>query len=178
MALLSVIRRWRFREGMPIREMARRAGLSRNMVRKYLANNVVEPRYPPRQVPNVFTRPRTAADHRALDPAILAPRGASFEWLRTTVPGVAAPRRLIDPVSVGQDGNILFPIALCRRDEALSGDSAESYACGGANDREVYLRRGKAALAGSYPTTIRKRTVPIIATNRPPQGRGTPRAAP
>jgi transposase len=50
-ALLSVIRRWRFREGMPIREIARRTGLSRNTVRKYLANQVVEPRYPPRQVP-------------------------------------------------------------------------------------------------------------------------------
>ena len=38
MALLSVLRRWHFREGMPIREITRRTGLSRNTVRKYLAS--------------------------------------------------------------------------------------------------------------------------------------------
>jgi transposase len=51
-ALLSVIRRWHFREGMPIREITRRTGLSRNTVRKYLANGVVEPRYSQRKTPS------------------------------------------------------------------------------------------------------------------------------
>jgi transposase len=51
-ALLSVIRRWHFREGMPIREITRRTGLSRNTVRKYLASGVVEPRYPKRKSPS------------------------------------------------------------------------------------------------------------------------------
>ncbi len=51
-ALLSVIRRWHHREGMPIREIARRTGLSRNTVRKYLAGNVVEPQYPNRKSPS------------------------------------------------------------------------------------------------------------------------------
>ena len=50
-ALLSVIRRWHHREGMPIREIARRTGLSRNTVRKYLASGVVEPQYPKRNTP-------------------------------------------------------------------------------------------------------------------------------
>lgn len=45
MALLSVIRRWHFREGMPIREIERRTGLSRNTVRKYLRSGTVEPRF-------------------------------------------------------------------------------------------------------------------------------------
>jgi transposase len=36
---------------MPIRQIARRTGLSRNTVRKYLASNGVEPRYPKRQSP-------------------------------------------------------------------------------------------------------------------------------
>ena len=45
MALLSVIRRWHFREGMPIREIERRTGLSRNTVRKYLRGSVVEPKF-------------------------------------------------------------------------------------------------------------------------------------
>ena len=44
-ALLSVIRRWHLRDGMSIREVARRSGLSRITVRKYLANGVVEPNY-------------------------------------------------------------------------------------------------------------------------------------
>ncbi len=47
-ALSSVIRRWHHREGMSIREIVRRTGLSRNMVRKYLASGVVEPQYPKR----------------------------------------------------------------------------------------------------------------------------------
>ncbi|MET0014360.1 MAG: IS21 family transposase [Sedimenticola sp.] len=51
-ALLSVIRRWHFREGMTIREITRRTGLSRNTVRKYLANGVLEPRYPNRKTPS------------------------------------------------------------------------------------------------------------------------------
>ncbi len=51
-ALLSVIRRWHFREGMPIREITRRTGLSRNTVRKYLASGVVEPRYSNRKSPS------------------------------------------------------------------------------------------------------------------------------
>ncbi len=52
MALLSVIRRWHLREGMPIREIARRTGLSRNTVRKYLATQVIEPTYPSRKSPS------------------------------------------------------------------------------------------------------------------------------
>ena len=45
MALLSVIRRWHFREGMPIREIGRRTGLSRNTIRKYLRSGAVEPKF-------------------------------------------------------------------------------------------------------------------------------------
>jgi len=51
-ALLSVIRRWHLRDGMPIREISRRTGLSRNTVRKYLATDIVEPKYPKRKTPS------------------------------------------------------------------------------------------------------------------------------
>ncbi|MHB8744883.1 MAG: IS21 family transposase [Sulfuricaulis sp.] len=51
-ALLSVIRRWYLREGMSIREISRRTGLSRNTIRKYLTSNVVEPKYPQRKSPS------------------------------------------------------------------------------------------------------------------------------
>ena len=36
MDLWSVIRRWHHRDGLPIREITRRTGLSRNTIRKYL----------------------------------------------------------------------------------------------------------------------------------------------
>lgn len=52
MALVSVIRRWHLRDGMPIREIARRTGLSRNTVRKYLASSDLEPAYPSRKSPS------------------------------------------------------------------------------------------------------------------------------
>lgn len=45
MALLSVIRRWHFRDEMPIREIERRTGLSRNTIRKYLRAGTVEPAF-------------------------------------------------------------------------------------------------------------------------------------
>jgi len=44
MALLSVIRRWHFRQQIPIREIERRTGLSRNTIRKYLRAEVVSRR--------------------------------------------------------------------------------------------------------------------------------------
>ena len=45
MALLSVIRRWHFRQHVPIREIERRTGLSRNMIRKYLRSDETEPKF-------------------------------------------------------------------------------------------------------------------------------------
>jgi transposase len=45
MDLLSVIRRWRLREKMAIREIERRSGLSRNTIRKYLRADTVEPQF-------------------------------------------------------------------------------------------------------------------------------------
>jgi len=45
MALLSVIRRWHLRDGISIREIAKRTRLSRNTIRKYLRAGAVEPKF-------------------------------------------------------------------------------------------------------------------------------------
>ncbi|GEM15774.1 hypothetical protein NBRC3293_0271 [Gluconobacter oxydans NBRC 3293] len=43
MELLSVIRRWHCRHHLPIREIERQMGLSRNTIRKYLRAESIEP---------------------------------------------------------------------------------------------------------------------------------------
>ena len=45
MELMSVIRRWRFRDHFSIREISRRTGLSRNTVRRYLRSDSAEPKF-------------------------------------------------------------------------------------------------------------------------------------
>jgi transposase len=45
MAFLSIIRRWYLREHVPIREISRRTGVSRNTIRKYLRSETVEPKF-------------------------------------------------------------------------------------------------------------------------------------
>ena len=55
-ALLGIIRRWHLRERGPIREIARRLGISRNTVRRHLRSNVIEPVYPDRQTPSALDK--------------------------------------------------------------------------------------------------------------------------
>lgn len=45
MELLSLIRRWYFRDHKPIREIARQLDVSRNTIRRYLRSGEVEPRF-------------------------------------------------------------------------------------------------------------------------------------
>ena len=66
-ATLSVIRRWALREQLSIREIARRTGLSRNTIRKYLRAGEAEPHYAKRVSPS------------KLDPFVLKLAG----WLKT-----------------------------------------------------------------------------------------------
>jgi len=76
METVSKIRRWVLADGLSIREVSRRTGISRNTVRKYLREDIVAPRY--RQS---GSRPsRKLLDYevrlRALYEADLHPRGA------------------------------------------------------------------------------------------------------
>jgi transposase len=94
MDLLSVIRRWRFRQGMPIREIERRTGLSRNTIRKYLRADTLEPVF------RTFVRPSK------LDPFAEKLSG----WLRIEVGKSRKQKRTAkqmhaDLVVLGYDGS-------------------------------------------------------------------------
>ena len=94
MATLSVIRRWALREQLSIREIARRTGLSRNTVRKYLRAGVVEPRYGKRISPS------------KLDPYVDKLSG----WLKSEATKSRKQRRTLkqmhaDLVALGFDGS-------------------------------------------------------------------------
>lgn len=45
MGFLMIIRKWALRDKMPIREIARRTGVSRNTIKKYLREGIVEPEF-------------------------------------------------------------------------------------------------------------------------------------
>ncbi len=61
MEFLGVIRRWHCLDHLPIREIERRTGLSRNTIRKYLRAQSIEPRFQlperPSELPLVFYTP-------------------------------------------------------------------------------------------------------------------------
>jgi hypothetical protein len=55
-ALLSIIRRRHIRDQVPIREVARRLGISRNTVRRYLRAEIIEPSYADRHTPSCLDK--------------------------------------------------------------------------------------------------------------------------
>lgn len=56
MALLGIIRRWHIRDQVPLREIARRLGISRNTVRRYLRSEITEPSYTDRRTPSAIDK--------------------------------------------------------------------------------------------------------------------------
>ena len=56
MALLGIIRRWHIRDQVPLREIARRLGISRNTVRRYLRSETTEPSYADRRSPSAIDK--------------------------------------------------------------------------------------------------------------------------
>jgi transcriptional regulator with XRE-family HTH domain len=48
-ALLGIIRRWHLRDQIPLREITRRLGISRNTVRRYIRSETTEPSYAKRR---------------------------------------------------------------------------------------------------------------------------------
>jgi transposase len=104
MDLLSVIRRWRFRDKLPIREIERRTGLSRNTIRKYLRSDVVEPKFAVPERPS------------KLDPFVDKLSG----WLRIEAGKSRKQRRTVmqmhaDLVELGFDGSYNRVAAFARK---------------------------------------------------------------
>lgn len=94
MAMLNIIRRWALRDQLSIREIARRTGLSRNTIRKYLRSGSVEPRF---KVPDRPSKLDAYADRLA-------------GWLRTETKRPRKQKRTLkqlhaDLVSLGYDGS-------------------------------------------------------------------------
>lgn len=92
--LLSVIRRWALRDKVPIREISRHMGLSRNTIRKYLREGAVEPKF------------KTPSRPNKLDP--YADR--LFAWLLAQTLKPRTERRIVkhmhaDLVKLGYDGS-------------------------------------------------------------------------
>ena len=111
MALLSVIRRWHFRDHLPIREIARRTGLSRNTIRKYLRSETIDPRF---KVPDRPSKLDPFAEHLAA-------------WLRRDMGRSRKQKRTIkqfhaDLVSLGYEGSY-------NRVAAFARDWREDYRC-------------------------------------------------
>jgi transposase len=94
MALLSVIRRWAFRDHLSIRAISRRTGLSRNTIRKYLRSGAVEPKF---KVPERPSKLDPFADK--LSHWLRVEAGKSRKQKRT-IKGLHA-----DLVALGHDGS-------------------------------------------------------------------------
>ena len=102
MGLLNVIRRMALREQLPIREIARRTGLSRNTIRKYLKAGTIEPK---------FAMPERPSN---LDPFA----GKLTAWLRTEAAKSRKQRRSVkqlhtDLVALGYTGFLQSGRGLC-----------------------------------------------------------------
>ena len=113
MAFLSVIRRWALRDEISIREIARRTGLSRNTIRKYLRAGDVTPQF------SIPDRPSK------LDPFAEKLSG----WLRIEAGKSRKQRRTVkqmhaDLVELGFDGSYNRVAAFAQAPRNLGGAGA------------------------------------------------------
>ena len=94
MELLSVIRRWHFRDHLSIREISRRTNLSRNTVRRYLRSDSEEPRF------NLPDRPSKLDPHADKLSHMLRQEAGKSRKQKRTVKQLHA-----DLVALGYDGS-------------------------------------------------------------------------
>ena len=86
-ALLGIIRRWHLRDKVPLREIAKRLGISRNTVRRYLRSETTEPAYAERQSAmtdaNNTSSPKIKIPPIALFMILFIPAFALVIWLKS-----------------------------------------------------------------------------------------------
>jgi len=103
-ALLGIIRRWHLRDQVPLREIARRLGISRNTVRRYIRAETIEPVYADR-------RPRSSLDKYTLKLSA---------WLKTEAAKSRKQRRTLKQLhlelrTLGYEGSYDRVAAFARR---------------------------------------------------------------
>ena len=103
-ALLGIIRRWHLRDQVSLREIARRLGISRNTVRRYIRAETIEPAYADR-------RPRSSLDKYTLKLSA---------WLKTEAVKSRKQRRTLKQLhlelrSLGYEGSYDRGAAFARR---------------------------------------------------------------
>ncbi len=103
-ALLGIIRRWHLRDQVPLREIARRLGISRNTVRRYIRAETIEPAYADR-------RPRSSLDKYTLKLSA---------WLKTEAAKSRKQRRTLKQLhlelrALGYEGSYDRVAAFARR---------------------------------------------------------------
>ena len=137
MGLLNIIRRMALREKLPIRETARRTGMSRNTIKKYLNAGTIEPEF------------ATPERQSKLDP--FAEKLAS--WLKTEASKSRKQRRTLkqmhaDLVVLGFDGSYNRVAAFARKWRA--DRQRESQTTGRGTFVPLVFRPGE-ALCGCLP---------------------------
>ena len=160
MALLSVIRRWALRDQLSIREIARRTGLSRNTIRKYLRSGAVEPAF---RVPERPSKLDPFADKLSA-------------WLKTEAGKSRKGRRTLkqihaDLVALGYEGSYGRVAAFARRWRA--DRQREQQTAGRGEFHREAQHRGRMM----YPSVSKRRTVsPFqdIPISRPRREIGSP----
>ncbi len=106
MGLLNIIRKLRLRDKLPIREIARRTGMSRNTIKKYLNAGTIEPQF------------ATPERQSKLDPFAEKLAG----WLKTEAAKSRKQRRTLkqmhaDLVVLGFEGSYNRVAAIARQSE-------------------------------------------------------------
>jgi integrase len=80
-ALLGIIRRWHIRDQVPLREIARRLGISRNTVRHYLRAETIEPACAERRSHRAIDKYAFQLSALLLIRAILRKAALDWEWI-------------------------------------------------------------------------------------------------
>ena len=123
MELLSVIRRWHYRDHFSIREISRRTGLSRNTVRKYLRSDSVEPKF------NVPDRPSKLDPYADKLSHMLRQEAGKSRKQKRTIKQLHA-----DLAALGYDGSYNRVAAFARewkaaRQRELQDHAAAAFSC-------------------------------------------------